>query len=149
MSMNIRRVLMANAGWPILVAVFVAWELAIRILSVPNYLLPAPSEVALTALTEPGVLARHLAPTLGETVAGFIVGNGVGLAVAVLVSQVPSLQRTVLPVLVGLRSIPIIAITPLLTLVIGRGAPMRSPLPFSCSTTFVRAFDAESRASSS
>jgi len=38
-----------------------------------------------------------------------------GLLVAVGVTQARPLQQTVLPVLVGLRSVPIIAITPLLT----------------------------------
>jgi len=61
-----------------------------------------------------------VAPTLGETVAGFVVGNVLVWLVAVGVTQARPLQQTVLPVLVGLRSVPIIAITPLLTLVIGR-----------------------------
>jgi NitT/TauT family transport system permease protein len=122
--MNFRQLLRANAGWPLIVALFAAWELAIRVLAVPNYLLPAPSEVAITAMTEPGTLLRHIAPTVGETVGGFVVGNVLGLLVAIVISQALTLQRTVLPILVGLRSVPIIAITPLLTLAIGRGAPV-------------------------
>jgi NitT/TauT family transport system permease protein len=123
-SGQIRHLLRSNAGWPAAIAFFAAWELAIRVLQVPNYLLPAPSEVAITAATEPGVLLRHLAPTVGETIAGCIVGNSIGFGVAVAISQTRGLGRALLPALVGLRSVPIIAITPLLTLVIGRGAPV-------------------------
>jgi NitT/TauT family transport system permease protein len=114
----------AWTGWPLAIALFVVWEVVIRLLSVPNYLLPAPSEIAGTLIGDPSLLLRQTAPTVGETAAGFVVGNALGLIVAVCLSQARVLERSVLPLLVGLRSIPIIAITPLLTLVIGRGAPV-------------------------
>jgi NitT/TauT family transport system permease protein len=110
-------------GWLVVVAIFGIWEAAIRVLSVPNYLLPAPSEIIQTAASDPRLVLRHVGPTLLETAGGFVVGNTIGLAVAVLVSQTRTLERSVLPLLVGLRSIPIVAITPLLTLVLGRGWP--------------------------
>ena len=109
--------------WAVIVAIVVCWEAIVRALKVPNYLMPAPSEIAQTVRSDPALLLRHVAPTLAETAAGFLVGNIIGLTVAVVVSQTHSLERTVLPLLVGLRSIPIIAITPVLTLILGRGAP--------------------------
>jgi NitT/TauT family transport system permease protein len=109
--------------WAVIIGIVALWEAIVRALSVPNYLMPAPSEIAQTVRGDPTLLLRHVVPTLGETAAGFLVGNTVGLAVAVLVSQTRTLESSVLPLLVGLRSIPIVAITPLLTLILGRGAP--------------------------
>jgi NitT/TauT family transport system permease protein len=120
---RLRNLLGVGRQWAVIVAILVAWEAAIRLLSVPNYLLPAPSEIVQTFVADPLLLLRQVAPTLGETVGGCIVGNLVGLAVALSVSQTRSLERSLLPLLVALRSIPIVAITPLLTLVLGRGAP--------------------------
>jgi NitT/TauT family transport system permease protein len=101
----------------------VVWEALVRLLSVPDYLVPAPSEIGLTVVGAAGLLAHHAVPTLLETGAGFLLGNLIGLVVAIVLSQASTVERSLLPLLVTLRSIPVIAITPLLMLVLGRGAP--------------------------
>ena len=52
------------------VSVIVAWELAVRLLAVPDYLLPPPSSVAVELIARFALVARHAAVTLGEVARG-------------------------------------------------------------------------------
>ena len=61
----------------------------------------------------------HLSVTLAEAVRGFLVGNGLALALASLVLLVPALERLVLQVAVISYCLPLVAITPILYIVIG------------------------------
>jgi NitT/TauT family transport system permease protein len=52
---------------------------------------------------------------------GFVLGNAAGFAAAVAIGSSVTVSRIVLPISLGIRSIPIIALTPFLTLLLGRG----------------------------
>lgn len=62
---------------------------------------------------------------LGETGihagVGFVVGTALAIAGAVVLVAVPGLERAVMPGAVVLRSIPLVALTPLIVLLFGRG----------------------------
>ncbi len=110
-------------GFGALVLLLVVWELGVRMLRVPEYLLPPPSRIAQTIAAQPKVFAKHIVPTLFEAAGGLVVGNLFGLAAAVLFHQYRPVGRALLPVMVAIRTVPIVAITPLITLLLGRGAP--------------------------
>jgi len=61
----------------------------------------------------------HLSITLEEAVRGFLVGNGLALALASLVLLVPALERLIMQVAVISYCLPLVAITPILYIVIG------------------------------
>jgi NitT/TauT family transport system permease protein len=88
---------------------------------IPRYVLPAPLEVARAALQERQSLLSATAITGLGVLCGFIAGNLAGLLVAVSVAFSVTASRTVLPMALALRCIPIIALTPFLTLLLGRG----------------------------
>ena len=67
------------------------------------------------------VVLGALRSTLGTATAGFAVGLLGALVLAALLVAVPMLERVLLPMAIALRSVPIVATTPLLILVFGRG----------------------------
>jgi len=113
-------------GWlvPALViaAFLAAWELVQRLTGYPpSFIAPLPSAVLLFTVKNAGLLLHHLSVTLAEAGAGFAVGNllALGLAVASVYSQ--GIERATMPFALALRSIPLIAIAPVLVFLLGLG----------------------------
>ncbi len=95
-----------------------AWELAVRTLRVPAYLLPPPS--AIFASMERS-LFMHLAVTLGEALAGFLLASILAFLAALAFVRSPTLERGLFPLAVTLKTTPLVAIAPLLVLWMGTG----------------------------
>src|SRR6185369_351284 len=104
-----------------LLAIALAWELYIRLFNVPHYLVPAPSLIAWTLVEEWPTIQRNVGRTLVEAVGGFVLGNGFAVILAIVFVQSPAVQRVLYPVAVALRTVPIIAIAPILVLLLGNG----------------------------
>lgn len=62
-----------------------------------------------------------LGQTLLDAGVGFIVGTLIAVAIAVVFVAVPALGRAIMPFAVVVRSVPLLALTPLLMLMFGRG----------------------------
>jgi len=97
------------------------WELHIRLFNVPHYLMPPPSLIAVTLVEEWPTLERNVGTTLIEAVGGFLLGNAVAILLAVLFVHNRPMERTLFPVAVAVRTVPIIAIAPILVLLLGNG----------------------------
>ena len=97
------------------------WEWAVRALSVPVYLLPAPSVIWAQVRIDAALLWRNLQPTLIEAAGGFVLGNAVAILLAALFVHSPAVQRALFPLAIGLRTVPLVAITPLLLVWLGGG----------------------------
>lgn len=109
--------------WPGLggASIILAWLLAVHVFEVPGYILPSPLAVMAVLWNSPGLLARNLSPTVQESIAGFLLGNGWAIATAIVFVHVPVLQRMYFPIATILNTIPIIAISPILIVVLGIG----------------------------
>ncbi|MEV7965564.1 ABC transporter permease subunit [Sphaerisporangium sp. NPDC088356] len=88
---------------------------------------PSATEGAMPSLTGNvggGGFWAEFWPGLGQTVvdagAGFLAGTVGAVAVAVLLSAAPGLERVLMPLAIALKSVPLVAMTPLLVLVLGR-----------------------------
>jgi NitT/TauT family transport system permease protein len=103
----------------VLAAVLVIWEIAVRLLGVAEFTLPAPSAIVQKA--DWGMVLTGTGSTAVAVVLGFAVGNAAGLALAVLIAASRSVASVVYPVTLSLRSIPVIALAPFITLAFGRG----------------------------
>jgi NitT/TauT family transport system permease protein len=90
------------------------WEALVRAFAIPLYVLPAPSLIASTLVTDWPLLFASLLVTLRITfeALAFAVIGGVGLAV--LLAQSKPIERAFLPLAIILQVTPIIAIAPLL-----------------------------------
>lgn len=116
--MGMRRYLLSALG---ILAILGYWELHVRIFHVPDFLMPAPSQVAQSLVDEWPSLQRNTGATLIESVGGFVAGNGVAILLAVLFVHSKSTERTLYPIAVAIRTVPIIAIAPILVLLFGNG----------------------------
>ncbi|GAA4332166.1 ABC transporter permease [Pigmentiphaga soli] len=98
-----------------------AWEVAVRALGVPLYLLPPPSAVAVALAAEPVMFLHHAVYTAQATLAGFALAVALGVAAAILIVQFSPVERTLYPFLVTLNSIPKVAVAPLFIVWMGTG----------------------------
>lgn len=103
------------------VGVLLAWQLAVWALQIPRFLLPGPLAVGRAVLDAPDLLARAALTTLAEIAAGFVIGAGLGIVLALLTGLLPGLRRTLMPVMTFSQTVPIFAFAPLLTLWLGYG----------------------------
>ena len=105
-----------------IIALFlVVWESAVRIWTLPVYLLPAPSRVFATLFANFSDFSLASLFTLGEALAGLALGMAAGVCLACLLILVPGIEDGVMTLAILVKSTPLVAIAPLLTLWLGFG----------------------------
>ncbi len=97
------------------------WQFGVRIFGVPEYIAPAPSDVAAEFVKEFPLLVRNFWPTFYESVTGFMVGNLTAILIAVAFVHSRTVERAFFPIAVFINTIPILAIAPILVLIFGAG----------------------------
>jgi NitT/TauT family transport system permease protein len=102
-------------------AVLAAWQGIVVGFHVPVYLAPSPLMVVRALRAESHTLLVNTWPTLIETVGGFIVGNLVAIVAAVGFVHNRTFRQSVYPLAVTVRTLPIVAISPILVLLLGNG----------------------------
>lgn len=116
---------LALLSLPVLIG---AIEIVVWLFGIPSYVLPAPHEVinALVAgfakpLDSRAGFYLHITTTLIEALAAFIGGSILGIAMGAAVIQFPVARKLVLPYVVGLQSVPKVALAPLFVVWFGLG----------------------------
>jgi NitT/TauT family transport system permease protein len=115
---------MFKAAWPAALALglfVLAWEVGVRALAIPAFLLPPPSAILRTVIAERGVLGAALVTTAEGALGGYLLSALFGTVAGVLLSQSRGLERGLYPYTVFLQTVPIVAIAPLLVLWFGPG----------------------------
>jgi NitT/TauT family transport system permease protein len=97
------------------------WEVLCRILAIPQWLLPPPSEVAVKTWEIRNILPTHILATTLAIAGGFALSIAAGVPLAIAVVSSPLLRRLIYPILLMLQSVPKVAIAPLLLLWAGYG----------------------------
>ena len=110
--------------WPSLITLLLllAWEGLVRAFHVRSILLPAPSEIAFTIVSQWELVSKHLWPSLYLTVVGFFLSVVSGIAVAILITYSDIVRKGFYPVIIVSQVIPKIAIAPLFIVWFGTGA---------------------------
>lgn len=98
-----------------------AWEVWVRVYNIPVYLLPAPTRIAQAFFSQPDYYLGALSITLLEAFSGLLLGILVGVWVAVLASLYPQIERGMMTLAILIKSTPLAAIAPLLTIWLGFG----------------------------
>jgi NitT/TauT family transport system permease protein len=103
------------------VILLIIWVAAAHLSGLNRALFPEPQDVWQATTSNWSLLLSATATTAKGAFGGFVVGNAVGLALAVAVARSVLASRLVLPLAIAVRVVPIIALAPLLTLVLGVG----------------------------
>lgn len=114
----------------VLLSLFVAWELSVRTLRVTPIILPAPSSVLLEFWNEPAFYLRHAWYTLVVTLGGFALALVIGVALSVLTVESKVLEKSVYALIVGMNSVPKVALAPLFVIWLGTGAESKIAISF-------------------
>ena len=99
------------------------WEAIVRGFVISKIVLPAPSAIAMAfwESAREGELHWHLAVTVYEVLAGFLVGSIGGLVLGFMVALSPLIERIFYPYVVAFQTVPKVAIAPIIVIWFGYG----------------------------
>jgi NitT/TauT family transport system permease protein len=100
-------------------AVLAVWEVGVKLLGVPAIILPAPSAIGLRFVSSMPTLAADFLQTIRGVLAGYAIGSGAGLLVAILIDRSPFLQRGLLPLGNFVSALPIVGVAPIMVMWFG------------------------------
>ena len=103
------------------VLLFVAWEFAVRVTGIKEYLLPPPSKVWTEFLKRFDPVMASAWVTTREIIAGYLVAIVVSIPLALWIAYSRFMENTLYPVIVLLQIIPKIAVAPLFIIWFGFG----------------------------
>ncbi|OCQ99085.1 alkanesulfonate transporter permease subunit [Nostoc sp. MBR 210] len=113
--------------WIVPFIVLLIWEVSSRIGLLSSRILPAPSSVVFTAfrLASTGEIFQHMGISAARAVSGFIVGGGIGFILGLLTGFSRIAEQLLDSSLQMLRTIPNLALIPLVILWFGIGDQAR------------------------
>jgi NitT/TauT family transport system permease protein len=106
----------------VLASIAFVWQGAITLFHVKPFVAPTPLSVVTALNTDWTKLATALGYTLRSTFVGLALSCCVALILATLFTLSEGLARTLMPLIIAIRTAPVLAIAPLLILMFGRGA---------------------------
>lgn len=110
------------APWVLTISLFLIWEAICTGLSIPDYLMPAPSAIWVSGQEYAAPIMMHATQTLFTTLAGFGLAVIVGMLLGLAVGASPLVYKACYPLLVGFNSIPKVAFVPVLVVWFGIGS---------------------------
>ena len=106
----------------VLVGLMVAgWQIGVRMLELPHYILPAPSDVLEVLIEKRAVFIKHTGVTLAEVAGGGLLGITVGFTLGLALFFSPLMEKACYPLLITSQNVPVFAIAPLLVVWLGYG----------------------------
>ena len=107
--------------------VFHLWEVAVRGFGVPPVLLPAPSSAATKFIHSLPILGADFVQTFVRGVlAGYVIGCGAGLLVAILAHRYAFLGRGLLPLGNFFSALPLVGVAPIMVMWFGFDWPSKA-----------------------
>lgn len=105
----------------LVVVLVVLWQLLVRWFEVPAFLLPAPTDVVELMIKEWPLIQMHSLSTIWSILTGYVAAASFALAVSAVMIRYRLLEKLIMPIFVGLQSVPKIAIAPLILVWVGAG----------------------------
>ena len=99
-------------------AILLAWEVSLRLLAVPRYVLPPPTQIAAEIVIDRRIIFSQLSVTLFEILSGYALSCVVGFRLSILIVYSAD-SGAESPAHRSLATIPVIAIAPLLVIWFG------------------------------
>jgi NitT/TauT family transport system permease protein len=105
----------------IVTIIFAAWEIAVRALSMPDYILPSPWVIAAKIVSAWQLLLVNAFVTFQEILLGFALSVVIAIPLAIAVVYSRIFERVAFPFMVSLQTIPKVALAPILVMWLGYG----------------------------
>ncbi len=97
------------------------WEIGVRMMAVPVFILPPPSTIGVTAVIKAKIIWPHALVTCGEIILGITLALATSIPLAIAMFARPSLEKGLAPFLVASQAVPVFAVAPLLVVWLGYG----------------------------
>ncbi len=120
--------------------ILAVWELAVRVLGTPAYLLPSPSAIAVALVDNAPILLASAGTTLGMALLALVIASVSAVTLAFVVALSPLLESAVRPLAVVLQVTPIVAIAPLVNIWAGLDHPQRAVIGLAALVAFFPIF---------
>ena len=103
------------------VLLFTLWEIAVRVFAIPQFILPAPSQIFKVAVEFGDIVLKHAGQTLMTTLIGFLLAILAGIGLGFLIGYSKLAYKSIYPLLVAFNTIPKAALVPLMVIWFGVG----------------------------
>jgi NitT/TauT family transport system permease protein len=114
----------------ILIAILGLWQFAVTDSSVPYFSRPSIVAAKLYELLSQSNIYRHISVTLSEIAIGYALGAGFGLLLGFILGRSQFLSSALQPYIIGLYSIPKIALAPVFIVWLGLGVASKVAVVF-------------------
>jgi len=114
-------------GFITLIVVLVAWQGLLVVLDISPFLAKGPLEVWKWLATVPEaadnrtLILENLAVTLSDAFLGFVAGLTCAVLLAIVFTLSRGIEHALMPIALLLRSVPLVALVPVISLITGRG----------------------------
>jgi len=105
----------------LVISLVILWQILVRYFEVPNFLLPAPTDIVRLMIDEWSLIQMHSLSTIWSITTGYAAATIFALLVSAFMIRFPLFERLIMPIFVGLQSVPKIAIAPLILVWVGAG----------------------------
>ncbi|GAP39949.1 ABC transporter permease [Flexilinea flocculi] len=105
--------------------IFTGWEIIVRALKIPKWLLPMPSQIFKSMIVNFPAFWPHILVTIETVLLGFIIAVPIGILLASLITSFKVVNAALSPYVTFLVMVPLISLVPLLMLFMGYGMNVR------------------------
>ena len=116
-----RQLIEAWSPLALVVVLLIVWEAGVRYFDIPRFLLPTPSEIARLMVAEWSLVQMHSLSTIWSIATGYVAATIFAMAASALMIRFALAEKLIMPIFVGLQSVPKIAIAPLILVWVGAG----------------------------
>jgi NitT/TauT family transport system permease protein len=123
---------MSRLVWPLagILLILATWQAAVSLLALPIAVLPGPVRVWDAMMSHRTALLEEGWVTFEECLYGFAIAFGIGVPLAVAVSNSRILNRMFYPLLIGTQSVPKVALAPIVLVWLGTGLESKLAIVF-------------------
>jgi ABC-type nitrate/sulfonate/bicarbonate transport system permease component len=97
------------------------WKLIVVAFAIPAFMLPPPEAALAAFAANAAAIGEAVFFTLRNAAAGLVVAFVIAMTLAAIFVSSRATTRAVLPIVIGFRTAPVLAIAPILIMVFGRG----------------------------
>jgi ABC-type nitrate/sulfonate/bicarbonate transport system permease component len=105
----------------VLLLLLIGWEITVIAFSVPDWLLPAPTQIFIEGINDWSGYNTHILSTIKLSLLGLLIGSSIGLLTATLLHLIPLMREAFYPLLILSQNVPVIVLAPLLIIWFGFG----------------------------